>query len=53
MAGIETIMNNSFYTGLIVIKRNGKTYNGIHEPIVPTALFRRVQDIKADRKSVG
>jgi DNA invertase Pin-like site-specific DNA recombinase len=49
MAGIETIMNNPFYTGLIVIKRNGQTYDGIHEPIVPTALFRRVQDIKAGK----
>ncbi|WP_424970631.1 recombinase family protein [Dinoroseobacter sp. S76] len=49
MAGIETIMNNPYYTGLIAIKRNGQTYQGIHEPIVPTSLFRRVQDIKAGK----
>ncbi|MEL6172474.1 MAG: recombinase family protein, partial [Pseudomonadota bacterium] len=42
-------MNNPFYTGLIAIKRNGQTYQGVHEPIVPTALFRRVQDIKAGK----
>ncbi len=49
MCGIETIMNNTFYTGLIRIKRTGQTYEGIHEPIVPTALFRRAQDIKSGK----
>ncbi|MCB1357961.1 MAG: recombinase family protein [Maritimibacter sp.] len=47
--GIETIINNPFYTGLIVIKRTGKTYEGVHEPIVPAALFQHVQDLKSGR----
>ena len=49
MCGIETIMSNPFYTGQIVIGRTGESYVGIHEPIVPASLFRRVQDIKKDR----
>jgi len=49
MAGVETIMNNPFYTGLIHIKASGQTFRGIHEPIIPTALFRRVQEIKSGK----
>lgn len=44
--GIETILNNLFYTGEIFIKRTGATYPGIHEPLITVATFRRVQDIK-------
>ncbi|MCF6271567.1 MAG: recombinase family protein [Rhodobacteraceae bacterium] len=47
--GIETILNNPFYTGLIEIKRTGETYKGIHKPIISTSLFRRVQNIKLGR----
>lgn len=49
LCGIETIMNNPFYTGLIAIKRSGQTYKGIHEAVVPASLFKRVQDIKEAR----
>lgn len=49
LCGIETIVNNPFYTGVIVIKRTGKTYHGVHDPIVPATLFKRVQDVKAGR----
>ena len=49
LCGIETIINNPFYTGLIVIRRTGQSFDGIHEPIVPAALFKRVQDVKAGR----
>ncbi|WP_232272128.1 recombinase family protein [Thiosulfatihalobacter marinus] len=47
--GVETILNNTFYTGLITIARTGATYDGTHERIVPAKLFQRVQDIKAGR----
>ncbi|MEM8971721.1 MAG: recombinase family protein [Pseudomonadota bacterium] len=47
--GIETILNNSFYCGLIHIKRTGQTYNGIHEPIISASLFKLVQDVKSGR----
>ena len=51
LCGVETILGNPFYTGLIEIKRSGETYNGTHEPIISTSLFRRVQDIKSGRGS--
>jgi site-specific DNA recombinase len=43
--GLTKLLNNRFYTGLIQIKVTGQSFTGIHEPIIPTALFERVQDI--------
>jgi DNA invertase Pin-like site-specific DNA recombinase len=37
-------LHNPFYTGLIRIRKTGETFAGAHEPIVPMALFSRVQD---------
>jgi len=47
--GVETILNNTFYTGVITIARTGATYNGVHEPIITATLFKRVQDTKSGR----
>lgn len=47
--GIEKILANPFYTGLIVIKRTGAVYEGIHEPIIDASTFKHVQDIKAGK----
>ena len=47
--GIETILNNPFYCGVIRIKKRGETYPGIHEPLIRSSLFQAVQDIKAGR----
>jgi hypothetical protein len=47
--GIETILGNPFYTGLIVIKRTGAVYEGLHQPIVEAQVFQRVQDVKVNR----
>jgi hypothetical protein len=47
--GVETILNNPFYCGLIRIKRTGAVYRGVHEAIIPLALFDRVQRIKAGK----
>jgi len=49
MHGIETIINNPFYTGLIWIRGTGQTYDGQHDTILPARLFKRVQDIKNGR----
>ncbi|CAN0588661.1 unnamed protein product, partial [Ectocarpus sp. 12 AP-2014] len=49
LCGVETILNNPFYTGQIHIRRTGKCYDGLHEPIVPAALFMRVQTLKSGR----
>ncbi|QXT41141.1 recombinase family protein [Gymnodinialimonas ceratoperidinii] len=47
--GVETILNNPFYTGLIEIKRTGVTYPGNHTPIISARLFKDVQDIKSGK----
>ena len=49
LCGVETILNNPFYTGLIVIRKSGTSFRGAHTPIVPPSLFKRVQNIKANR----
>jgi site-specific DNA recombinase len=43
--GMSRILNNPFYTGLIYVKKTGQSFAGVHQPIVGTALFTRVQDI--------
>ena len=53
--GISKVLNNRFYTGLIVVKKANETYAGIHEPIITQALFDRVQAIlrgKTNRKII-
>ena len=47
--GIEKILSNSFYTGLITIKRTGKTFAGKHKPLLSKADFSRIQLIKSGR----
>jgi len=47
--GIETILNNPFYTGLIYIKRTGESFDGVHEPIVSARAYQHVQDIKSGK----
>ncbi|HHG90312.1 MAG TPA: recombinase family protein [Devosia sp.] len=44
---IETILRNPFYCGKMVIR--GKLYAGAHEPLITTAVFRRVASIKEQR----
>ena len=47
--GIETVLSNSFYCGLIHIKRTGETFPGVHEPLISSRQFLLVKDIKAGR----
>lgn len=47
--GVEKILSNPFYHGQILIARTGETFNGIHEPIISKAVFKRVQAIKSAR----
>ena len=49
LCGLETLLKNPFYCGIIHIKRTGQTFNGIHEPLISVALFQRVQDIRTSR----
>ena len=47
--GLSKILSNQFYVGLIHIQSSGKTYQGIHEPLVSMATWQRVQDIRTGR----
>lgn len=47
--GIAKVLGNPFYTGIIEIKRTGKTWKGIHQPLISVRLFQQVQDRKAGR----
>ena len=49
LCGLGNILQNPFYIGLMRIKSSGKTYQGIHEPIVPVAIWKRVQAIRGER----
>jgi site-specific DNA recombinase len=46
---LSYILNNTFYMGLITIKKTGETYAGSHEPLVSRQVFERVQDIMHGR----
>ncbi|MEQ1761096.1 MAG: recombinase family protein [Vicinamibacterales bacterium] len=41
--GLSTMLNNSFYIGLMRISTTGETYQGKHTPLVPVNLFRLVK----------
>jgi site-specific DNA recombinase len=49
LTGLETVLANPFYCGLIKVKTTGEVYQGIHEPLVSVSLFERVQAAKAGR----
>jgi len=46
---IENALSNPFYCGIIRIQTTGATYQGIHEPLIDTTTYQRVQDIKAGK----
>jgi site-specific DNA recombinase len=43
--GVDVMLNNPFYIGLIRIKRTGETFQGNHEALISKHLFDRCQDI--------
>lgn len=47
--GIETVLSNPFYCGLMRIKTTGALYEGIHEPLISARLFETVRDVKAGK----
>lgn len=49
LCGLGNILQNPFYIGLIFIKSSGKTYQGVHEPIISPATWQRVQDVRKGR----
>jgi len=47
--GLSTVLNNPFYIGLIRVKKSGETFQGVHEPLIGTAVFNRVRAILSGR----
>ena len=47
--GIEKILKNPFYVGLITVSRTGRTYKGIHKPLIPVVLLDRVTAVRTGR----
>lgn len=47
--GISLLLKNSFYYGLIRIKKNGQQFAGAHEALISRQLFEEVQEQLADR----
>jgi site-specific DNA recombinase len=45
LKAISSILRNPFYIGLMHIRTTGETFEGHHQPLVPKALFDRVQAI--------
>lgn len=48
-SGVELLLGNPFYCGVIRVRRTGETFTGAHEPIIPPALFARAQEIKSGK----
>jgi site-specific DNA recombinase len=49
--GLSTLLHNSFYAGLVCVKRTGEMFPGAHDPLIPQSLFKRVEAI-LDGKNV-
>lgn len=47
--GIEGILANPFYCGIVLVRTTGETYPGIHERLISASLFEAVQDRKAGK----
>jgi hypothetical protein len=47
--GMEKILRNPFYCGLIRITRGKAVYPGVHEPLITPSLFEKVQAVREGR----
>src|SRR5436305_5636115 len=47
--GLTSMLNNPFYIGLIVHKKEGAVHKGIHEPLIGKQLFDRVQALRSGK----
>ena len=46
---VEKMLSNPFYIGLIRMRRADETYQGKHQPLISTRLFKAVQNIRAGK----
>jgi DNA invertase Pin-like site-specific DNA recombinase len=47
--GLWVMLRNSFYIGVMRIRRTGQTFQGVHEPLLPVKLFESVQAVLEGR----
>ncbi|QJB69867.1 recombinase family protein [Parasphingorhabdus halotolerans] len=47
--GVEKMLRNPFYAGIMFVKSSGKSYPGIHKPLISVDLYRKVADIREGR----
>jgi site-specific DNA recombinase len=45
ITGLAGMLHNPFYTGIIRLVKRGESFQGAHTPLIPTALFDRVQNV--------
>lgn len=50
--GLSTLLNNSFYMGLMHIQKTGESFIGIHEPIIGKTLFDRVHGVLTGKTNI-
>ncbi len=50
-AGLTTILNNPFYTGLIQLRKTRESFEGVHEPLISRALYDAVQMVLRGRRA--
>lgn len=48
--GIEEILRNPFYIGIMRVKRTGETFKGVHEPLISESLFAQVTAVRSRRE---
>lgn len=44
--GVEKILGNPFYCGVVLVRSTGEIFDGCHEPLIRASLFERVQLLK-------
>ena len=47
--GVEHVLANPFYCGIIRLQSSCETFTAIHEPLISVSLFQAAQDVKAGR----
>ncbi len=47
--GLAGVLHNPFYIGIIRIEKRGESFQGAHTPLIPKALFDRVQMVMAGK----
>jgi DNA invertase Pin-like site-specific DNA recombinase len=46
---VEKTLSNPFYCGVMRVGKDRRTFKGIHQPLITTRQFERIQDIKSGR----